>query len=143
MILLDTSVVLAAQRRDHPHHDQARPWLEGLVTGDESFGVPSTVWVGFLRITTSRRVFAVPTPRAEAFAFVRAVAGQPGHVAVEPGPRHLERLEMVCAEGDAVGDLVPDAALVALAIEHGAAVASFDRDFARFPGLEWIMPVAQ
>ena len=140
MILLDVNVVLAAHRTDHPHHDVARPWLDRLAAGAESFGVPSSVWASFLRITTSRRIFVVPTPLTEAFAFIRAVVAQPHHLPVEPGERHLDLLETTCAGGDAAGDLVADAYLVALAAEYGSSLASFDRDFARFPGVDWIVP---
>ncbi len=143
MILLDVNVVLAAHRTDHPHHNVARPWLERLTAGTESFGVPSSVWTSFLRIATSRRIFVVPTPSAEAFAFIRAIAAQPEHVPIEPGVRHLDLLESACSEGDAAGDLVADAYLVAIAAEHGSSLASFDRDFARFPNLDWIVPAAE
>jgi toxin-antitoxin system PIN domain toxin len=140
VIVLDVNVVLAAHRTDHPHHAIARPWLDRLAAGTESFGVPAPVWTSFLRIATSRRVFVLPTPLAEAFDFIRAVAGQPNHVAIEPGVRHLDLLEAACTEGEATGDLVADAFLVALATEHGSSLASFDRDFARFPGVDWILP---
>lgn len=140
MILLDVNVVLAAHRTDHPHHVVARPWLDRLAAASESFGVPSSVWAAFLRLTTSRRIFAVPTPLIDAFTFIRAVAGQPNFITIEPGARHIDLLEAVCSAASASGDLVPDAHLVAVAIEHGSAVASFDRDFARFPDLDWVVP---
>ena len=140
MIVLDVNVVLAAHRADHPHHAIARPWLDRLTAGTESFGVPTSVWTSFLRIATSRRVFVLPTPLIEAFAFARAVVGQPNHVTIEPGSRHLDLLEAACTDGEAAGDLVADAFLVALAAEHGSSLASFDRDFARFPKVDWIRP---
>jgi predicted nucleic acid-binding protein len=34
-----------------------------------------------------------------------------------------------------------DAALAAIAIEHGATVCTTDRDFARFPQLVWTDPL--
>jgi hypothetical protein len=39
-------------------------------------------------------------------------------------------------------DLTTDAHLAGLAIEHGATVLSFDRDFARFEGVHWSLPSA-
>lgn len=118
----------------------ARPWLEALVGGGETFGVPDVVWTSFVRLATSRRIFTVPAPVEEVFAFARAVRVSSNHVLVTSGSRHLEIFEGVCREGRASGDLIPDAYLAALAIELGAELVSFDRDFARFPGLRWTVP---
>jgi uncharacterized protein len=130
--LLDVNVVLAAHRADHPHHGCVRPWFEDLLAGDEPFTVPATVWASFLRLATHRRIFEVPTPRHEAFAFIDSVVGQPHHLIVSSTRRHLALLRQLCDEADALGDLVPDAVLAAIAGEHGCAVATLDRDFARF-----------
>lgn len=140
MILIDTNVVLAAQRSDHPDHHVGRPWFERLVDGTEQFGIPSTVWASYLRVTTNRRIFTVPTPLRDAFAFVEATRARAAHVTCEPGPRHVELLAQVCDNGDAAGDLIPDAVIAAIALENGASVASFDRDFARFDDIDWIRP---
>lgn len=94
----------------------------------------------FLRISTNRRVFEIPTGVDGAFAFIRAVIGQRGHVPTEPGLRHVTLVEALCREAGAVGDLVPDAVLGAIAVEHGASVATLDRDFARFDSVPPIRP---
>jgi toxin-antitoxin system PIN domain toxin len=132
MLLLDVNVLLAVQRDDHPHHERARGWFEEMLNGEERFTVPAPVWDSFLRVTTSRRIFEVPSSIAEAFAFVEATCAQPLHLAAEPGPRHLALLRELCEEADAVGDLVADAAVAAIAAEHSCEVVTFDRDFARF-----------
>jgi toxin-antitoxin system PIN domain toxin len=135
VFLLDVNVVLAAHRGDHPQHTVVRPWFDRLLDADEPFTVPDAVWASFLRLATNRRIFVVPTPRADAWAFIDATTAQPHHLPLGPGPRHLALLRRLCDEGDAVGDLVPDAVLAALAAEHGCAVATLDRDFARFPSV--------
>lgn len=140
MILLDVNVLLAAHRTDHPHHELVRPWFEQLSDGDEPFTVPDTVWASFVRVATNRRIFGVPTPVSEAFAFLRSVRGQPRHVALVPGDRHLDIFETLCSGTDSAGDLAADAYIAALAREHGCSVASLDRDFARFPDLRWVRP---
>ena len=101
--------------RGSPDHVVASNWLSGLITSGERFGVP---WL----------------------AFITALRSQPQHIAVDAGIAHLDVLTKVCTDGQASGDLIPDAALAALAIEHGCEVVSFDRDFARFPGLRWSSP---
>jgi toxin-antitoxin system PIN domain toxin len=87
--LLDVNIVVAAHRRDHPHHAGVRPWFDRLVGGQEPFTVPTIVWGSFLRLVTHRRVFEVPTPLAKAFAFIDATCAQPHHLHTSPGTRHL------------------------------------------------------
>ncbi|HKF77835.1 MAG TPA: type II toxin-antitoxin system VapC family toxin [Candidatus Dormibacteraeota bacterium] len=140
MKLLDVNVVLPAHRADHPDHATTRAWLDALLSSGNQFGVPWTVWWSFLRLSSHPRVFPVPTPAAEAFEFIAALRAQPGHIPVEPGDQHLDCLRRVCAGGEASADLLPDAVLAALAVEHGGEVVSFDRDFARFPRLRWSRP---
>lgn len=142
MYLLDVNVVLAAYREDHPHHRQVRPWFDALVEAHEPFGVPGSVWVSFVRLATHRLVFTVPSSRHEAFAFLHAVIEQPGYSPLDPGGRHLEIFEQLCGKADVTGDLAVDTSLAAMAIEYGCTLASIDRDFARFPGLSWVVPGA-
>jgi toxin-antitoxin system PIN domain toxin len=138
--LLDVNVVLAAHRDDHPHFEVARRWLEELLVARSPFSIPDLVVGSFLRVATNRRVFAIPTPVGDAFEYLRALRGQPAHVNLGPGPDHLGILERICRDADIAGDLIPDAQLAAIAVEHGCELVSFDRDFARFEGLRWIRP---
>lgn len=134
--LLDVNVLLAAHRDDHTAHHVVTPWFDHLLADDLPFAVPTLVWGSFLRLATHRRIFATPTTLGEAFAFIDALTAQPHHLRLEPGPRHLSLLHDLCDEAGASGDLVPDAVLGSLAREHGCVVATMDRDFARFPGVE-------
>lgn len=140
MIVLDVNVILAAHRADHPHHRAVRPWFDELTAGAEQFAVPDVVWAAFVRLATNRRIFEVPTPLADAFAFLKAVRTHPHHLSVVPGEQHLALFEDLCLRFDAAGDLAPDAYLAAITLEQGATLASLDRDFARFGDLEWIVP---
>lgn len=140
MILLDVNVVLALHRGDHPHHALIRAWFDTISSGKRSFCVPDVVWASFVRIATSRRIFEVPTPIDDAFTFLRAVRSHPGHVAVAPAEEHLIMFEDLCRRFEATGDLAADAYIAAIALEQGSALASLDRDFARFVGLQWVRP---
>jgi toxin-antitoxin system PIN domain toxin len=142
VLLLDVNVVVAAYRADHPRHDPVRSWFDGVVVQGLDFGVPVTVWWSFLRLVTHRRIWSVPTPRNEAFEFIEATRAQRSHVAIEPGPRHLTLLRELGDEANATDDLIPDAVLAALAAEHGATVATLDRDFARFSSVPQVRPGA-
>ena len=132
MLLLDVNIVLAAHRGDHPHHRSVRGWFDRMLAGDERFTVPALVWASFLRLATNRRIFEVPTPRPDAFAFIDATRAQPLHLSVAPGPRHMTLLRRLCDEGDASGDLIADAVIAAVAAEHSCEIVTLDRDFARF-----------
>lgn len=140
MILLDVNVVLAAHRRDHSQHAAVRRWFDEVLAGDVPFTVPATVWASFLRLATHRRIFEVPTPRADAFAFLDATCAQPHHLLTGPGPRHFALLRELCDEAAAAGDLIPDAVLAAIAVEHDCAIATLDRDFARFTSVRQVRP---
>lgn len=140
MLVLDVNVVLAAHRGDHPQHATLRRWFDELIAAGDDFAVPDLVWASFLRLTTNRRIFVVPTPLTDAFGFIEATCAQPGHVRIGPGHRHLGLLRRLCEEADVSGALVPDAVLGAVAVEHGAEVATLDRDFARFSSLSHRRP---
>jgi toxin-antitoxin system PIN domain toxin len=138
--LLDVNIVLAAHRDDHPHHGPVRSWFDETLMGDEPFAVPVTIWASFLRLATNRRIFEVPTPRPDAFDFIEATCAQPLHRPLQPGARHLPLLRRLCDEADAVGDLVPDAAIGAIALEYDCELVTLDRDFARFPSIRRMRP---
>ena len=99
-----------------------------------------TVWA-FLRIITNPRVFERPLTMAEAEHHVSSWLAQPVAGILEPAERHWEILRPR-SDGQVSGPLVMDAALAAIAIEHGATLCTTDRDFARFPGLTWMNPIA-
>lgn len=140
MFLLDVNVVLAAHRGDHPHHSTVRPWVEAILARGEAFAVPHVVASAFLRIATSRRIFPVPTPLEAAFGFLDELVAQPGYLAAEPGPRHRALLRDLCVQYDATGDLIPDAVIAAIAVEHAGTVATLDRDFSRFTSVRHVRP---
>jgi toxin-antitoxin system PIN domain toxin len=142
VLVLDVNVVVATHRADHAHHDAMSRWFDAMVSASETFSVPNVVWTSFLRLVTNRQAFPIPTPRDEAFGFVDALRTHPSHRSLEPGPMHLDLLRRLCDEADARGDLIPDGVIAAIALEHGCAVASLDRDFARFSSIEHVIPGA-
>ena len=133
-------MVLAAHRDDHPDFESAREWLDRTLATGTPFAVIDLVAGAFLRVATNRRIFSIPTPAQEAFAYLKALRAQPAHVLLAPGPRHLEMLEQLCGSAEASGDLVADAQLAAIALEHACELISYDRDFARFSEVSWTRP---
>lgn len=141
MILLDVSVLVYAYREAAPRHPEYRDWLREVTRAREAFGFSELVLSGALRILTHPRVFAPATPLANALDFVEALRRQPNAVEVSPGPRHWDIFTDLCTRANARGNLVADAYLAAVAIEHGCEWITTDRDFARFPGLRWRHPL--
>lgn len=142
MILVDANLLLYAYDPDSPQHEASRRWLEERLSGTTLVRFAwITLWA-FLRISTNPRVFVRPLTPGEAHAIIGSWLERPNAGVAEPGERHLEILGTLLDEGQAAGPLVMDAALAALAIEHGATLCTTDRDFSRFPGLDWHAPLA-
>lgn len=141
IVIPDTNILLYAYFAESPHHREAAAWLKELFNGTEAVGLAWQVLWGFLRIGTNPRVWNVPMPAGLACDLLREWLALPGVAPIEPGPRHQDLLKDLMERYGARGPLVSDAALAAIAIEHGATLASTDRDFSRFSGLRWIHPL--
>jgi len=140
VILPDVNVLIYAFRQDIPQHEVCRPWLERIVLGDSRFGISPLALSALIRITTSPRFTANPSSLEEAFGFCQDLLAQPHCQIVEPGQRHWEILRRLCIETGTRGRRITDAWYAALAIESGCEWITFDRDYARFPGLKWGPP---
>lgn len=141
MIAVDVNVLVYAHRADASRHLEFRQWLEGALNAAEPVAVADLVLSGALRVLTHPRVFDPPTPLVVAMDQMEAVRHHPRVVPMRPGDRHWGVFADLCRHVDARGNLVPDAYLAALAIEHGCEWVTTDRDFARFPGLRWRHPL--
>jgi toxin-antitoxin system PIN domain toxin len=142
MILCDANLLLYAYDASSSAHEASRQWLEATLSGVEPVGLPWNSLLAFLRISTNPRAVTRPLALAEATAIVSSWLELPLVLIPAPGPRHWEILERVVRSAQARGPLVTDAHLAALAIEHGALLASTDRDFTRFEGLRLLNPLA-
>lgn len=141
MRCVDVNVLVHAHRPEAPQHGAYRHWLEGARVADEPLGLADLVLSGFLRVVTHPRVFREPTPLPMALEVVTRLRSTPNAVRVVPGERHWPIFTSLLTDADARGNRVRDAYLAAMCIEQGATWYSADRDFARFPGLDWRLPV--
>lgn len=141
MILVDANIPLYAEDSLSPSHRAARKWWDGRLSGSEPVCLCWPVLSAFIRIATNPRVFEYPLSLEQALARVQSWFDQPCTRIIAPTGRHWEIFRQLLTESRAAANLVPDAHIAAIAIEHGCAVASTDTDFARFPGLRWVDPL--
>lgn len=141
MILVDANLLVYAHVSSLPQHDAARPWLDQRLNGTAPVGLPWPSLLAFLRLVSNPRIFERPKAVTNAWGQVGAWLDCAPVWVPQPTDRHREVLGPLLTAADRA-NLVPDAHLAALAIEHGLTLCSTDGDFARFPGLRWENPLA-
>ncbi len=143
MILIDVNILLYATNNTVSQHAAAREWLDRQLSDLHRVGLPWATLLGFLRLATSARVASHPLTMDTAWKNVSHwLACEPAWIPL-PTERHAEVLGDLLAEPGVYGNLVSDAHLAALAIEHGLTLCSTDGDFARFRHLKWLNPLAR
>ena len=141
LILLDANLLIYAHVDSLQQHPAARRWLDEQLTRTPRVGLPWASLVAFMRVVTNPRIFEQPESMVDAWAQVRAWLSCDSVWLPAPGDRHADILGELLAGPGVKANLVHDAHLAALAIEHGLALCSTDGDFARFSGLEWRNPL--
>lgn len=142
MILVDVNILLYARNIDADQHAASHSWLDLQLSGATPVGLPWASLLGFLRIATNPRLFRQPLAMAAAWEQVSTWLSAETAWIPAPTERHAAVLADLLALPGVHGNLVSDAHLAALAIEHGLTLCSTDGDFARFPGLSWRNPLA-
>lgn len=140
-MLVDANLLIYATDSDSPHHEAAAAWFTEVLNGSRRVALPWQSLAAFIRIATHPRISAQPLTIGQAWAVVESwlavsVCWQP-----EPGPGFGRILGRLLTAHGVAGNLVPDAMLAALAIEHGLTVCSADTDFARFAEVAWTNPL--
>jgi toxin-antitoxin system PIN domain toxin len=140
--LPDLDLLIYAVDRSASQHPATLRWWNATLSGSETVGLAWSVMLGFVRLTTNARVVRSPLETDAALDYVDRWLGHPITTVVEPTGRHSQVLRDLLGKTGTAGNLVADAHLAALAIEHGATLCSADRDFGRFSGLDWTNPLA-
>jgi uncharacterized protein len=138
--LVDANVLLYSVNEDDPKHERARLWLDHELSGNGTVGFAWIVLLAFLRLATKHGLFPRPLEVGQAIETVRVWTDSPQSVLLHASPRHLEILSDLVSRTGTGGNLVNDAHLAALAVEHRATVVTFDTDFGRFKGVRWVEP---
>jgi toxin-antitoxin system PIN domain toxin len=141
VILLDVNSLVYAHDVRSAHHGAAKEWIDGQLNGPGLVGFPWETVSAFLRIVTHPRIYERPTPLANAWQQMRDWLDREVAWIPLPTERHIHVFEELLLQPGARANLVPDAHLAALAIEHGLILCSADNGFARFPRLRWMNPL--
>lgn len=140
MILPDVNVLVHAHNADSAVHERARRWWDQCLAGPEGVGLAWATLLGFVRITTNRRIVARPLPVRDVLGRIAAWLDLPHVHVAQPSEGHFARLRAVLEDLGTAGNLTTNAHLAALAMERGYVLYSTDTDFARFAGLRWVNP---
>jgi len=138
--VVDANVLLYAVNTDAEHHDASRGWLDGCLSGGEAVGFAWVALLAFVRLATRPDLFPDPLTVDEAMDRVDSWLGAAPAALVGPTSAHARVVRDLLRAVGAGANLVNDAHLAALAIEHRAGVVSYDNDFSRFPGVRWARP---
>ena len=141
-MLVDANLLLYATDQRSPFNRGAVDWIEEKLNGPRRVGLPWQSLVAFLRIATHPRILYRPLTPIDAWRQVEDWLAAPAAWIPEPGPSYAELLGELIVRHQVSGNLVPDAQLAALALEHGLTVYSSDTDFARFKEIDWTDPLA-
>ncbi|HWY07086.1 MAG TPA: TA system VapC family ribonuclease toxin [Candidatus Acidoferrales bacterium] len=143
MIVLDANLLLYAYDSRSDKHENARHWLEDVLSDVTLVGLPWQTVGAFIRIATHPRIPGQRFTIEEVVQVVDEWLEQPNVRLLVPGDQHWPLLRRLLIEGQARGPLATDAQLAALTIENGGVLHTTDRDFARFSELQWTNPIEE
>jgi toxin-antitoxin system PIN domain toxin len=143
VILVDANVLLYAEDSLSEHHEAARSWWDEQLSGVEPVALCWPVVNAFVRIGTNARLHQRPLTLREAIERVQSWLEQPCVRVIQPGDQHWAIFQRMLQSGNALGNLVSDAHLAALAVEYNCVLQSTDADFSRFRGLKWKNPLTR
>jgi len=138
--LVDANVLLYAVNTDAIHHEQARAWLDRSLSGESTVAFSWVALLAFVRLSTKLGLFPAPLTMDGALDRVDAWLSASPAIVVEPTWEHSRVIRRLLAAVGVGGNMVNDAHLAALSIEHRGTVVSYDNDFSRFPGVHWKTP---
>jgi toxin-antitoxin system PIN domain toxin len=140
VVIVDANVLLYAVDRASAHHEPSRTWLDAALAGSEAVALAWVALLAFVRVGTNPSILPTPMTVDEATGQVETWLTAPAAVVTSPTPRHAALMRGLLRDTGTGGNLTTDAHLAALALEYGADIVSYDRDFARFPGVVHRLP---
>ncbi len=143
MKAVDTNILIYAARAESPFHASAVKLIASLAEQNDTWAIPWPCAYEFLRVVTNARIFSPPSTLEEALGSLELLRESPSLVMLGDGPAHLRHMLKTVRESAARGNLIHDAHIAAICLEHGVSeLYTMDRDFSRFPGLKTTHPFA-
>jgi toxin-antitoxin system PIN domain toxin len=140
VILPDVNVLVHAHNADSAVHERARRWWDSCLSGTEGVGLAWATVLGFIRVTTNRRIVARPLAVRDVMGRIQSWLDMPHIHLAQPSETHFARLRLELERLGTAANLTTDAHLAVLAMERGYVLYTTDADFARFRGLRWVNP---
>lgn len=141
MIIVDLNVLIYAVNSRSAQHRAVAEWWNGAINGEEPIGLPWVVINGFLRLTTRIGILPRPLSVDTALGLVDEWLRLDGVIVPHEKEDHWSILSTLLRDAGTGGNLTTDAHLAAMAVSHGAILATCDNDFGRFQGLRWLSPL--
>ena len=141
-MIVDANLLLYAVDEQSAHHGRAHVWLTEALNGQKRVALPWLSLAAFARVATHPRVFERPLTAVEAWRHITDWLGCELTWTPNPTEQHADVLGALVRRYDLTANMITDAQLAALAIEHGLEVYSADTDFARFSEIKWVNPLA-
>jgi uncharacterized protein len=138
--IVDANVLLYAVNTASEHHRASVRWLDGALSGADTVGFAWVPLLAFIRLATKESLFPRPLAPEDAIGQVADWLAAPSAAHVNPTARHAEVLTRMLSRVGTGANLVNDAHLAALAVEHRASIVSYDSDFGRFDSVRWDRP---
>ena len=136
MLAIDTNVLVYAEIRSSAHHKLALKILTDLAEGSLPWALPWPCIYEFLRVVTHPRVYHPPVPVSVALKDLKRILESPTLILLRETDRHQEVMDTVLRTSGVSGNLIHDANIAALCMEHGITeLITGDRDFTRFASL--------
>lgn len=142
MIFPDVNLLVYAHEETSDFHLSASAWLKSVLASEQVFFSWQTI-TGFLRITTNRRIWINPLTIEQAIEIVVSWLALDNTHLVFLEKKNWPLFAEMLTKGQATGNLVMDAHVAAMASACGAKLASTDRDFTRFQGVQLVNPISR
>ena len=137
MRAVDTNILVYAEITNSSHHSRAHKLLSKLAQDAAPWAIPWPCAYEFLRIVTHPKVYHPPMTAQIALQDLNRILASPSLSMLAETASHAMMLEQVIRQSGATGNLIHDAHIVALCLEHGVKeLITADRDFTRFTGLK-------
>ena len=140
---VDVNILLYASDTSSPQHAKATTFLTACATGNEMFCLACLTLMSYVRMATHPAIFRRPLSHADAMRNVEAIVSTPMCRVIGEETGFWDVYRRLTDEVPTRGNLVPDAHLAAVLLQHGVVqIYTHDRDFRKFSALRVIDPLS-